>query len=67
MVEYCRRKGLFNHHLEKWKTEFIVSGNGCLFPDYFTLSFLKIIRKRIIINNRIKPKIEIFKYVDSYP
>ena len=25
LAEYCRRKGLFPHHLEKWKTEFIES------------------------------------------
>lgn len=25
LSEYCRRNGLFPHHLEKWKTEFIES------------------------------------------
>jgi transposase-like protein len=29
LSEYCRKKGVFPHHLEKWKVEFVESfGNG---------------------------------------
>jgi len=45
LSEYCRKKGLFPHHLEKWKSEFI---------DSFGENRSKVIHDKKKLKNEIK-------------